>query len=420
VTFSHAGNWQGRIKLRHILLLGFLLRAAWALLVDVSPMSDGFVYDQLAQRIADGHGYSWPTGQLTAYWPVGTSAFYAIIYTMFGHNLGIAAAVNVLLGTLLIAATYALVKTQFDRCIALAAAAIVAVWPNWIAFTTIISSELPSTLAFTAALAVAFSERGSGWIRAALSSVLLVLASYFRANLLPFLLLVPALGAIQQRSVKHLIVHGLLAAMIGAALIAPWALRNERVFGERVTISTNFGVNLWIGNNPQADGGYMGPPPINADPAPANEVAEDKLYREHAINFIRENPGRYLQLSLARVVQTFDRETYGVAWNDNGLTESAKLPLKAIMTIYWLAIFGAGIAGLAFYVWQKPMRILSPFVVLPAALVAPSILIMASERFHYGLTPFIAAFAAYAVVRFLPLVHRGPQSDGWGNGVPNG
>jgi 4-amino-4-deoxy-L-arabinose transferase-like glycosyltransferase len=420
VTFSHAVNWQSWVKLRHILILGFLLRAVWALVVDVSPMSDGFVYDQLAQRIASGHGYSWPSGEVTAYWPVGTSALYACVYLIFGHNMGVVAAVNVIMGTLLIAATYSLVRTQFERCIALLAAALVAVWPTWIAFTTIISSELPSTLAFTAALAVAFSGKGPAWLRTVISTVLIVVSTYIRANLLPFVLLVPALIALQKRSVKYLVAHGILAATITAVLIAPWALRNERAFGERVAISTNFGVNLWIGNNPQSHGGYDDPPAIGVDLEPLNEVEEDKLYRKHAISFIRENPSRYLALTLSRVVQTFDRETYGVGWNQNGLAKGATMPLKAIMAGYWLAIFAAALAGLALYLWQNPARILTAFVLIPGALVAPSILVMASERFHYGLAPFVAAFAAYAVVRLLPLVHRGQQSDQRGNGVRNG
>jgi tetratricopeptide (TPR) repeat protein len=45
------------------------------------------------------------------------------------------------------------------------------------------------------------------------------------------------------------------ALLVGVAVsIAPTTLRNWRVDGELVLISTNFGINLWAGNNPRATG----------------------------------------------------------------------------------------------------------------------------------------------------------------------
>ena len=38
-------------------------------------------------------------------------------------------------------------------------------------------------------------------------------------------------------------------------VIMPWMIRNYRTFGEIIPITTNGGVNLWIGNNPKATGG---------------------------------------------------------------------------------------------------------------------------------------------------------------------
>jgi hypothetical protein len=40
------------------------------------------------------------------------------------------------------------------------------------------------------------------------------------------------------------------------ALLVPWWIRNQRAFGGFVPIANNGGVNLYIGNNPLATGGY--------------------------------------------------------------------------------------------------------------------------------------------------------------------
>src|SRR5690606_12484196 len=69
-----------------IALAGMALRLLWAWWVPIDPVSDSFVYDRLAMRLAEGLGYTWEDGAPAAFWPVGTSALYAGIYSEFGHS----------------------------------------------------------------------------------------------------------------------------------------------------------------------------------------------------------------------------------------------------------------------------------------------------------------------------------------------
>lgn len=392
-------DWLARITIGRIMLLALVLRLAWALIVPIAPVSDPSVYDMLAQRIAAGHGYSWPDGSPTAYWPVGTSALYSLVYAIFGRNLLIVAIVNAMMGALLTGAIFALARTQFSRCASLVAALVAALWPSWIAFTSIMSSELPTNLFFVSGLAVALSRRGAWWGRVILSSALLVGATYCRANMLPFILFAPLLVAIRDCRARQIpgqfLRQSALALVVAALMIAPWATRNLHSFGAVVPISTNFGVNLWIGNNPDADGGFTAAPPVSDAPLPKNEVAQDRLYQRHAKAYIAAHPGRYLELCVRRLIVALDRETYGVGWNEKGLADAAKTPLKIMMSGYWYGVFLLSLAGLALFVWRRPLNLLSPFVLVPMATMAAPVLVMSSERYHYAIAPFVAIFAAY-------------------------
>ncbi len=60
------------------------VRLLWAACVPVDPVSDGVLYDAFARSMVEGHGYAFADGTLTEYWPVGTSAVYALLYYIFG------------------------------------------------------------------------------------------------------------------------------------------------------------------------------------------------------------------------------------------------------------------------------------------------------------------------------------------------
>jgi hypothetical protein len=52
------------------------------------------------------------------------------------------------------------------------------------------------------------------------------------------------------------------------------------------------------------------------------------------------------------------------------------------------------------FVRRQPGRILSPYILLPAATMAAPVLVMSGERYHYALAPFVAIFAAYAALEW--------------------
>lgn len=109
---------------------------------------------------------------------------------------------------------------------------------------------------------------------------------------------------IGKRSLGGLIV----SALVFAACISPWLVRNHRTFGQFVFIRSNFGAELRLGNGPGADGTWMDylHPTKNAfEMRRYREMGElayvDERKRE-AMAYIREDYARFASLSLRRLI----------------------------------------------------------------------------------------------------------------------
>src|ERR1700722_6661193 len=99
-----------------------LLRLVWAAGVPVEPVSDGALYDAFAQSIVAGHGYAFPDGTMTEYWPVGTSAVYALLYDIFGIRPWVVPLFQALLGASIVGLTWRLARQALGPRAAAAAA----------------------------------------------------------------------------------------------------------------------------------------------------------------------------------------------------------------------------------------------------------------------------------------------------------
>ena len=92
--------------------------------------------------------------------------------------------------------------------------------------------------------------------------------------------------------------------MLGAALaMAPWWARNARVFGRFVPTALWMGASLYDGLRPGATGAsdmrFMADPDI----WPLDEQAQDAELRRRAWAFVREHPGRALELAAIKLAR---------------------------------------------------------------------------------------------------------------------
>ncbi|MEM7321425.1 MAG: hypothetical protein AAF408_20655 [Pseudomonadota bacterium] len=281
--------------------------------------------------------------------------------------------------------------------------ALIALWPNLIFFTTILSSELYFIALMLAGLYFWQPENRLDWRYIMLCGLLWGLACYVK----PIILLVPAALAFADllarpgRLLRSSLMAGLVTLLI-CAVVFPWSERNREVFGERVMVSTNFGPNLWMGNNPDSDGGYMELPP---EVAAMTETERASYLKDLAVGFIVENPGATAIRTVAKAARLHSRETIGVVWNEPGLTSVFPsvpiLAFKLVSSAYWLGILIAAVTGFGLLARHQGLiaAISHPATALWVYFTLVHAVIVVGDRYHMPSSPFIAALSGYAMVR---------------------
>ncbi|MBK5926589.1 ArnT family glycosyltransferase [Rhodobaculum claviforme] len=413
VITATAGAVPGAAPPRHglwaVILVGMALRLAWALVFPVEPVSDGFAYHTFARNLVEQGVYGWEPDQPGAYWPVGTSAIVALTYLVLGESFAGVVATNLLAGLVTLVLVHRLGTVYFGAQAGFWATVVVAFWPNLIMFTSILSSELYfMALSLVGLYFWQRAEVGSGrrgrWGNLVLCGLVFGAACYVR----PIALLMPAALAIVPlvqgvRPFLRAVLHAALVTLMVLVVLSPWTYRNYLVFGEPALVSTNFGANLWMGNNPDSTGGYM---PLPDWVAGMSETERARALGDIAKAHIREDPLRFAATVAVRVVRLHERETIGVAWNERAMTETlgqiGVVGAKLLATGYWYLVVAGGLLG----IWQlgrarfwsaffNPAFAIWSYVTLLHAIV------VIQDRYHMPSSPFIAMLAGVAIAAWL-------------------
>lgn len=400
------------------LLLGAALRLAWVVIVDPEPVSDAERYYALAVHLAAGDGYSNDHAP-TAYWPPGYPAFLAAIFAVTGPAVGTAQLANVALATASLGLAYYVAKETFgSELTGRITALILAVYPNQIAYTSLVMSEVLFTSLLLLLAALIIWGRGRRWALAA-TGLLLAAACLVRPQAMPvpavLLLLLPAPTTARLR--RAALEAGLVYAACAVALV-PWAMRNYAVFGAFVPLSTNGGVNLYVGNNPDANGGYvwterMGYLLQQEAGANADEADRDAAARRLAVRFALDQPLTVLGLLPEKLSLIFGTEFDGAHWNVHGLLARdpdmvhrlARLDRFVIGPFWTLVRYGvvAAVAALlalrAFGMRWVPWSWV-PLAVI-AALTAFYLPFFGNARYHFPMAPWLVMYLGAAIALIL-------------------
>lgn len=288
-----------------ILLLGLAARAGWALrLGDAPRYPDAGQYLMMSENlragrgpIIDDHLKAWRAPAL----PVLLAALESSGLPRLGLRLALAA-----LASLLPLLLFALARElALGERVALLAAAAAALWPHQIYFSGLILTEGLVSVALAAASWVVVRARRLERLDLALAAgalLALTTLSRFPFGLYPvWVMALVALTPPRPRRWKPLLAV-LLAGYVLA--MAPWWIRNARLFGHFVPHSTHLGHHLWETLGPHATGGPCCdtiPYPIDY-PAPGfSEVEWDRGLQKLAWANVRRDPGVVPRLALIKL-----------------------------------------------------------------------------------------------------------------------
>jgi len=257
------------IVLAVILLIGLFLRGSYLLEIVknpdfTAPEIDAAFHDYWARGLADGdwspsENMSDPEIRSTPYFrPPGYPYFLTLVYLLSGSSFLAARIVQMWLGLANCVLAYILGRSLFGRTVGLILAGFMSIYWVFIYF----EGELlaPVFVVFCALVLInllqLWTERFT-YMRSIIAGLVFGILVIVRPNVLLFVPLVLAWAwwlarrRNDGRRFRTAVVGFLLS---GAAVVAPVTLRNCLVANDFVLISSNAGVNLYIGNNEQADG----------------------------------------------------------------------------------------------------------------------------------------------------------------------
>jgi len=370
-------------RLLAVALLGFAARIAYGLITKDAAgfKGDALWYHQVANNLADGHGYVVPfrggdTVATAFHLPLFPTVLAA--FSLVGLDSETA---HMVVGCALGALTVVLVGTIARRlagdAAGLAAALIAALYPGLVMNDSVLLSESLTGPTIAAALLAALHLRARPSAgRALLLGALIGLAALNRSEaiLLVLLLGVPAL--LPARSVRL----AALVCLATALAIAPWVIRNAVTF-ERSTFLTTGDGSVLRGAN--CDSAYRGPVTgawnfgcLTGYRVPRDESILAARWRDEAVDYASDNLGRVPVVVAARIGRSFslypgpERQVAWLKFTEDRPRTPVWVALAAYVAVVALAITG--------------VAALRERLDLVAILLAPVALVVLTSAAGYG------------------------------------
>jgi 4-amino-4-deoxy-L-arabinose transferase-like glycosyltransferase len=418
-----------------LLVLALLVRVLCVVATpNYVPHHDDRDYDRLACWVAE-HG-AYPdrappmpgpascvtharSGAPTAYrpplWPLTLGATYAVADATGVPRWTAGRLVQALLGTAIVALAGAIAAAVWGRASGLVALGLGAVFlPLVLDGATLISEPLFVVLELAAVLTVIRHRRHPDRLRWAIAAGVLVGLAALTRSTGTVLGLAVLIGLWTRAGWRPLLA---LAAFAVTALlvITPWTLRNERVVGAFVPVSTEVGPTLLGTYNaaaradPACTGCWVLLSRTPGETALARrllrltEVERDRASRTLALDFMRSRPGYVAQVAWHNSQRLLE---LGGAWRTRFTANSIDVPGGAAVVGAWqlwllavLAIAGAACGTLRRVPWW--------LLAFPAILWVTTVLVQSeTPRFRAPIDPFVimlAGAAPFALRERLPL-----------------
>lgn len=193
------------------------------------------------------------------------------------------------------------------------------------------------------------------------------------------------------------------ALLIFTIAMVPWTIRNYRVFGKFIVLRSNFGLELWLGNNPDvtdSSAEWQHPNTNVAEGAKYKRMGEMAYMaeKEHeAIAFMRTHPGETLDLMFHRFVSNWlaFSDSPADVWENGTLYSRSFLILNCLLSV--LCLLGALYAHRS----GDPQAFLFAMVLLVFPLVF--YLTHASMRYRFPMDPIVLILAVGAVAHLIGL-----------------
>jgi Tfp pilus assembly protein PilF len=411
-----------RVQLRNILtflavwVLAFVTRLVYLQQLKRSPlfevlMGDAAGYDAWAREIAGG---DW-LGKTVFYQAPLYPYFLGTWYSIAGTSRWTLSLLQILLGATSCVWLGMAGRRFFSPAVGTIAAVFLALYPSAIYFDvlvqkTVLDSFLVTLLLFLLSLLTLRPSRPFVWFLTGLTLAWLALS---RENALVLPVVIGGWSSVffRYHSWRHRLQWVALMILGMAILLLPVGWRNYHVGGGFRLTTSQFGPNLYIGNNPNANGRYV---PLRAghgnvvyERRDATDLAEEKVGKQlspaevssfwtnEAVGYVRQHPTDWLRLLARKFFFTWN--AYEISDTDDQYLASRWSPLLRFVT----RVFHFGVicpmAAVGIALWHDRRRVWLLYLML-AAYALSVIVFYVLARYRYPLVPILLLFAAAGVI----------------------
>jgi len=393
-------------SLLYALAAGLILRVLFVTVHDRPLISDEREYDRLAFQLASTGSYC-IDGIPTSYRPIGYPAILGVIYFVAGHHPQAVKYLQACTDITTALLIYLLLAAYSMRVRVLAAG----LWAGYlpaILYSNFLLSE--SLFTFILVLMAYLLMRGSGnKLGAALIGICGGVLVLMKPSVIVFLALLPLVMAMLHQPLKNLVP----AAIAFLFVVFPWSARNYVTFGTS-SLSSNGGINLLIGNNPEATGAYSVRFDTTILLASRGEFETDRTAYRLATRYIFEHPGMFAVNGIKKFAHLFESEGGLLVWTlyqnpeDTATRYTSKyrsIPILWICLVnlpYFIVLLFGTISFLAAdknQLWWLTTSLIAGWLLI-------HLTFFGGGRFHFPLIPFILIYAALGLADLRAMMNR--------------
>ena len=379
----------------------------------------GFELGRVASAIAAGKGFSsplrlvdsGPTAWFTPVYPYLAAAVFKIFGIFTDESRLVLETLNCAFAALTVIPIYGIARRIFGNAVAAAAAWAWVFLPTsfifsigWIWDTTLAALFL--ALAFWATLAIPQAKSVWSWAGYGALWCLGVLINPSLLSVFPFLF---GWALWQSRRASFPWTRALAAALLVFVIgLVPWTVRNYRVMGKFIVLRSNFGLELWLGNNPEVPDTFapwLHPFEDRAEAAEFQRLGEVAYMAEkqhQALVFMRTHPADTLNLIFRRFVQNW------LAVTDSPADVLAN-PSFSIRAFF---VFNAALSLLTLLgaMFAHRARLPEAFPLAVVLLIFPLVFYLthSSPRYRFPIDSLMLILSVYAVACLASLLRGRP------------
>ena len=317
---------------------------------------------------------------------------YPLALALFGGGEKAQIFVGMVSGLSSVILAWALARCIFeDKIVGLVAAGMMAIYPMAIFYSAI---GLTESLFVVLVLGAFISLYKNNLVLTSILFTLSILTRPVMDIFAPVVILWHSLAIRKtgiSRALRDLLIYGIFYTII----MSPWWYHQIKKYGHFVKLNYGFGVVLYAGNNPmnKSGGGIGGSDYITLDHKGLikNHRVRNNDYRDRAIEYIRQNPGKFFRMAWVKFGRFWRLIPYTDVVKEN---KAAIISTLSVLPIILLAL-------VTLITRRKIFWHCTPILGFIAYLTLVHMITIGSVRYRYPLEPLLIVMAAPSLALIL-------------------